>query len=236
MRTREQLQKRVVDDDEARHTRWTVCRLSRQRLTPPVVIDRLGQLYNKDALLEYLIKRTTKSTSEEEDHVARHIKSLKGDVRDAVLHPNPVPEDELGEAQYFPFACPISQRVMNGKHRFVCLWPCGCVASESALREMCSAKAKDAACPQCTKEFKADALWEGPSPDADVVWLYPPPETMEHLRAQLAQGKKKRKKGPDADTAKRAKAAVERDTRPRVNATAPGAYAVEQMRAKSSIT
>ncbi len=40
------------------YCRWTRCHLSGADLSPPCVIDELGTLYNKDALLEALLKKT----------------------------------------------------------------------------------------------------------------------------------------------------------------------------------
>lgn len=199
MRTKDTKAKAVVDDDEARHLRWTLCCLSRQTLQPPIMIDRLGQLYNKEALLEYMIRRASKSASESENEVARHIKSLKADVRQVTLHANPVKEAELGDIHYFPYACPLTQRVMNGKHKFVCLWPCGCVVSESGLRETCLAGQSKREliqpheCPQCAQAFRPDALvGQEPRWEADVVWLYPSPATRDALLAQrMARPKRK---------------------------------------------
>lgn len=240
MRTKAQATK-PVDRDEWRHTQWTLCRLSRRPLAAPVMVDRLGQLYTKEAVIEYLLRRSTKTTTGADDEVASHIRSLKvrcapwltphQDVRVAHLHPNPTPEAKLGETQYFPHACPLTQRVMNGQHRFVCLWPCGCVMSEAGLRETCAAtkKSASAACPVCATPFDASALWrDTPDVRADVVALYPDAATREQLRAQCQT--KKRKKAPDADTAKRARAALEGERLPEFNSAAPGAYAMAQVK------
>lgn len=202
MRTKDTSVRAAVDDEEARHSRWTLCCLSRQPLQPPVVIDRLGQLYNKEALLEYMIRRAKKAASASEHEVARHVKSVKADVREVTLHANPVREAERGDIHYFPYACPLTQRVMNGKHKFVCLWPCGCVVSETGLRETCLAGQSKReliqphACPQCAQAFRPDALVaEEPRWGADVVWLYPSRAARDALQAQR-QARSKRKAAP----------------------------------------
>ncbi|KAL4400652.1 Replication termination factor 2 [Malassezia pachydermatis] len=226
-----------------RHTQWTLCRISRQKLRAPIMIDRLGQLYNKEALIEYLLRKSTKTVSEAETKVAGHIRGLK-DVRQVQLHVNPTHEAAGGDALYYPYACPLTQRVMNGKHKFVCLWPCGCVMSETGLRETAfpgqKKRPEDKAttpCPQCGVLFGHDALWKDePSVDADLIWLYPPTATQAMLREQLvahaaASRKKRKAKQVDNDTTKRVRAAVDVDTTPSLNQTAPGAYAVQQVRA-----
>lgn len=40
-----------------RLTRWTTCALTGEPLAPPVVADYLGALYNKAAVLEFLLAR-----------------------------------------------------------------------------------------------------------------------------------------------------------------------------------
>ena len=54
----------------------------------------MGQLYNKEALLEYMIRRAKKAASASEHEVARHVKSVKADVRQVTLHANRVQEAE----------------------------------------------------------------------------------------------------------------------------------------------
>lgn len=200
------------DRDELRHSVWTLCRVSRHRLQAPVMLDRLGQLYNKDGLIEYLLRRSKHTATEAENLAARHIRGLK-DVRAVTLAPNPVREAERGEALYYPYACPLTQRPMNGKNKFVALWTCGCVLSEVGLRETAfpGAPRKEVAtptpCPQCGVPFQPAALWRAaPTVEDDVVALYPPPETQRALREQLAAQRKKRKSASsDADTPKRAR-------------------------------
>lgn len=40
-----------------RQTKWSICSLSGQPLHPPIVADFLGSLYNKEAVLEFLLGR-----------------------------------------------------------------------------------------------------------------------------------------------------------------------------------
>lgn len=45
------------DPSHERRARWTLCRLSRQPLKEPVVADDLGRMYNKEAVVNWLIDR-----------------------------------------------------------------------------------------------------------------------------------------------------------------------------------
>ncbi|RUO96966.1 Rtf2 RING-finger-domain-containing protein [Jimgerdemannia flammicorona] len=109
-------------------------------LESPVVSCALGKLYNRDAIIEYLLDRTAYGDG---DRICSHIDSIK-DVRTLTLTPNPTFNDtengptianhDLGLTSRF--VCPLSLKEMNGKQRFVYLETCGCVFSEQALKEV----------------------------------------------------------------------------------------------------
>ena len=66
--------------DKANQTRarWFYCALSKRKLQEPIVSCALGKIYNKDAILEFLLDR---STFGDGDTICGHIRSLK--VRDS---------------------------------------------------------------------------------------------------------------------------------------------------------
>ena len=147
---------------------------------------------------------------------------------------------------------------MNGRHTFVYLRPCGCVLSESGLRNVCAPGRKgkadgsesEQACPACSTPFRyAELDVAADDIDADVVWINPPADVQQTRRERLAAQRKraaaKRKQaraedaeGPKraegADAAKRARTACAADTRPALNANAPGALAAQQVRESQS--
>lgn len=43
---------RQVNPEEERLAKWTMCQLTGQPLTPPCVVDELGNLFNKDAVIQ----------------------------------------------------------------------------------------------------------------------------------------------------------------------------------------
>lgn len=47
-----------MNPEEERLARWTTCHISGELLQPPVVADRLGNLYNKEAVLQGLLSKT----------------------------------------------------------------------------------------------------------------------------------------------------------------------------------
>lgn len=227
---RTKVTEQVADKDEVRHSLWSQCRLTKKSLAPPIMVDRLGQLYNKEDVIEYLLRRAQNEATVVENRVAGHLRGLK-EVRTATMTRNPAAESSA-DKQYFPFVCPLTQRLLNGKIRAVCLWPCGCVLSEGGMRTTTglATLAKDehaVPCPVCTTPFDPALFVQGTaSVQTDVVALNPPEDEQAVLRDQLAQRKTKRKGAHDPAAAKRAKAAL-----PNLNEGAPGAYAANQVRA-----
>ena len=59
-----------MNPEEERLARWTTCHLSGELLSPPVVADGLGSIFNKEALLQALLDRTLPPGLE-------HIRGLK---------------------------------------------------------------------------------------------------------------------------------------------------------------
>ncbi|CAM6116389.1 unnamed protein product [Calypogeia fissa] len=124
------------DPYEAKLAKSTRCTMSAESLKPPCVMDYLGNLYNKEAVVQALL---TKSVPKKLRHV---LKGLK-DVIDIHLSsiPGVSPDDESAETK---FQCPITGSEFNGKFRFVALRGCGHVLSEKALKEV-----KTATCLVC---------------------------------------------------------------------------------------
>ncbi|XP_002523496.2 replication termination factor 2 [Ricinus communis] len=127
-----------VDPNEQRLSKWLNCALSNEPLMQPCVIDKLGNVFNKEALVEALIgKKLPKEFG--------YIKGLK-DMINIKLEPIPGEKEELYGAK---FHCPISGLEFNGKYKFYALKNCGHVLSAKALKEV-----KSSACLVCYKEFE----------------------------------------------------------------------------------
>ncbi|RXW19374.1 hypothetical protein EST38_g6470 [Candolleomyces aberdarensis] len=179
--------------DKANQTkaRWFYCALSKKRLQEPVVSCLLGKLYNKDAIIEYLLDKSAYGDGEE---ICGHIRSLK-DVKPLKLTPNSAPSTSNGDDENrASFVCSLTQKEMNGVQPFVYIYTCGCVFSQAGLRTVAgSPKEKEKQsesgdsptppaeesldlCPQCgTKYSRTD----------DVIPLNPSPEEEMALRAAM---------------------------------------------------
>ncbi|XP_029424048.1 replication termination factor 2 isoform X2 [Nannospalax galili] len=129
-----------VDKDAELVAQWNYCALSQEILRRPIVACELGRLYNKDAVIEFLLD---KSAEKALGKAASHIKSIKN-VTELKLSDNPAWEggrgntkgDRHDDLQRARFICPVVGLEMNGRHRFCFLRCCGCVFSERALKEI----------------------------------------------------------------------------------------------------
>jgi len=112
------------------------CALSKEALKPPIVCDKLGNIFNKESLLQALL---LKNLSE---GPFAHIRSIK-DLTDVHFTPNPsYSEDEKDQIvnneteQPSPFICSVTGYEFNGQYRFSILLSCGHVFTQKALREI----------------------------------------------------------------------------------------------------
>lgn len=165
--------------------KWKLCCLSQQPLRAPVVVCPLGRLYNKEALIEQLLRG--KSTS--------HIRSLKDVVTlrltenrsDASTLFGSTSTDSSSTASQWhtsAFVCPITGVEMCGTQPFSYLRQCGCVFSTRGLVELLQSSST---CPNCHKEGATRQ---------DVVALNPPEAVQQELLQELHRvrtAKRKRK-------------------------------------------
>lgn len=243
VRVREEGGKANVDPAVLARVLATTCALSRQSLRTPIVSDALGRLYNKDSVVKYLLQRAEgvarandkdkAAAGRSRDSVAGHLRGLK-DVQSVNLTPNPAYQsvdqssnDDLDAPA--PFICPLNQRELNGRHRFVYLKRCGCVMSESGLRatvadDVNGKKAKvgeadadrgKASCPVCGTDLSADCLGKKQvMPGGDVVVLNGTEAEVGALRMHMEQtreAEQARKK--EAKAAKAALAAAQKGSK-----------------------
>ncbi|WWC61981.1 uncharacterized protein I303_104568 [Kwoniella dejecticola CBS 10117] len=203
---------------------YILCALSKKPLSRPVVLDPLGKLYNKDAVLEYFIDKSKYGDGEQ---ICGHLKGIK-DLLTLNLTTNPeyAPPTATAVSQYTktPFICPLSMREMSGVIPFIAIKSCGCVFSDAALRGIIpsltkgisakkndqeltpeQAKAvvpqeskKEVACPNCGKSFD-------PTLASAIIPINSPKETQDLLLENLllsraaAKSSKKRKNAEKID-------------------------------------
>lgn len=163
-----------VDPNEMRLSKWLNCSLSNEPLRPPVVIDKLGNFFNKEALVEALLKKNMPKQF-------WYIKGLK-DMITVELTEIPGAE-EVGEVK---FQCPITGLEFNGKNRFFAIRSCGHVLSAKGFKEV-----KSSACLVCHKEFvESDKIViNGTEEEEKELW-----EKMLAEKANVKENGKKSKK------------------------------------------
>ncbi|CAH6776716.1 Rtf2 [Phodopus roborovskii] len=160
-----------VDKDAELVAQWNYCTLSQEILRRPIVACELGRLYNKDAVIEFLLD---KSAEKALGKAASHIRSIKN-VTELRLSDNPAWEGDKGntkgdkhdDLQRARFICPVVGLEMNGRHRFCFLRCCGCVFSERALKEIkaevCHTKTKKPKTAECVSKAGVTDDSAGPS-------------------------------------------------------------------------
>uniref|UniRef100_A0A8B9KK89 Replication termination factor 2 n=1 Tax=Astyanax mexicanus TaxID=7994 RepID=A0A8B9KK89_ASTMX len=173
-----------VDKNAELAAKWKYCALSQEKLRRPIVACELGKLYNKDAVIEYLLDKSAERPNIE---VAAHIRGIK-DVKELNLTENPAWEGErrntkgdcYEDMHCAMFICPVVGLEMNGKHKFCFLHTCGCVFSDRALREV-----KTEICHKCGDPFQED----------DIVVLNGTKEEQEKLQKTMEERRAKAKTG-----------------------------------------
>lgn len=92
--------------------------------------DSLGRLYNKDSILEWLLRRT-EAFGDGEETLGGRVKSLKDVVE---LKLEVVLEHSNGKSEQW--VCPMTRKELRPGIKAVYLVPCGHVFSEGTIREV----------------------------------------------------------------------------------------------------
>jgi hypothetical protein len=169
--------------------RWSQCPVSHKALVKPIVSDYSGDLYNKDAILQFLLPAEVSPIDKEEyeKFIQGRIKSLK----DVVEVHFEVEVDQTTKNERW--ICPITAKELGPSVKAVYLVPCGHAFSQEAITEM-----KAEQCSQCGTAYVArDVIPILPSTEADKDLVL---KRIEDLRSQSlthslkkAPGSKKRK-------------------------------------------
>jgi replication termination factor 2 len=133
---------------------WTSCPLSHKPLARPIVSDSAGNLYNKDAILKFLIPSEEvegiSSKADCEEILQGRVKGLRDVVElklevdtehtateTAKNNSNNNNNNNNGNGKMSErWICPITTKQLGPSVKSVYLVPCGHVFSEEAIREM----------------------------------------------------------------------------------------------------
>jgi len=175
--------KNIVSD-----TKWNYCSLSKKPLEPPLMADLAGKLYNREAILEYLLD---KSSYGDADILCPHIKSLKDLTLLKITQGQSASPSGASDKNEPRIICPITMREMNGKSNFIFSKSCGCVISEAAIKEM-----GRECCLQCNQK----------TVESDFVKINPPKEEQDSiLETLLLKRTRKKRNAADAEDAENKK-------------------------------
>eukprot|EP00040_Diaphanoeca_grandis_P011820 m.60567 g.60567 ORF g.60567 m.60567 type:complete len:288 (+) comp22855_c0_seq1:164-1027(+) len=132
-----------MDPKLALDAKWQHCRLSSEPLVPPIVACELGRLYNKTAIIEFLLNK--KSQPSDKIELMQHVRGLK-DLTELKLTKTPDyvsisnSNHDRGKAQW---CCPLSNLEMNGFNGFKFVKGVGTTVSDRALKEVTNAAGED---------------------------------------------------------------------------------------------
>jgi len=158
----------------SRIERWKNCALTNQRLRKPIVCCGIGNLYNKESLLEALQQAKINKTQLRPGF--HHITRYK-DVINCNL--------TMKSGNTAPFVCPFSGANGNGSHRFVCVRQCGCLFAKAALDNLKGDVKKN--CLVCEKPLLGTDSYE-------LIPLFGSEEEQDKLRKLLEAREPKKKK------------------------------------------
>ena len=114
---------------------WSTCALSHEPLRLPVVSDALGTLYNKDAVIDYLLNVGKEGGEVEKAELEKRGEAFKDrlrglrDVVEVCFH-----TEGLGDSQRW--VCPVTGKALGPGARAVYLVPCGHAFGEAVFKEM----------------------------------------------------------------------------------------------------
>ncbi|RMZ92522.1 hypothetical protein DV736_g217, partial [Chaetothyriales sp. CBS 134916] len=169
--------------------RWSQCPVSHTALVRPVVSDYAGDLYNKDAIIQFLLPAEVSPVdkAEYDKFIQGRVTSLK-DVVEVIFETE---HDSVAKTDRW--ICPITSKVLGPAVKAVYIVPCGHAFSHEAIKEMQAEQ-----CSQCGAAYQSrDIIPILPSTDAEKAQVQ---ERIGSLRAQglthslkKAPGSKKRK-------------------------------------------
>ena len=168
-----------IDPNEQRLSKWTTCALSFEPLRHPCVVDRLGNVFNKQALVEALLGKKL-------PEAFGHIRGLKDMVPIQLSVIPGLESDNGGEGAGARYQCPITGLEFNGKYRFFAIKICGHVLSAKALKEV-----QSSACLVCYEGFNEEDKIPINGNEEEVAALR---ERMEEERAKAREKKAKKVK------------------------------------------
>ncbi|KAF2661247.1 DUF602-domain-containing protein [Lophiostoma macrostomum CBS 122681] len=180
-----------VRNEQQEHA-WSHDPLTRRPLSRPVVSDSAGILYNKDSVIEHLLKEEGDAQKVEwEKTLQSRVKGLK-DVVEVKFEVDEEKKEESARGE--KWVCPITGKELGPGAKAVYLVPCGHAFAGSVVKEV-----QGSACLQCNESYaENDVVAILPTEDRDIARLTLRMKTLKekgltHALKKEKGGKKKRK-------------------------------------------
>ncbi|OCL05809.1 DUF602-domain-containing protein [Glonium stellatum] len=183
---------------------WNTDPLTRKPLARPVVSDAAGKLYNKDAILEYLLPADDGGAKKLEDEkvLEGRVRSLKDVVEVKFeIEVGGVESVNGGVERAERWVCPITRRELGPGAKAVYLVPCGHAFAGSVVKEV-----SGETCLQCNEPYaENDVIPILPTAPTDIARLSLRMKTLKEKglthSLKKASGSKKRKKNAEKEAA-----------------------------------
>ena len=127
-------QVKEIQSEQQEHY-WSTCALSHQPLSLPVISDALGTLYNKDAVLSYLLNVGSDGGEVVKEELERRGEAFKDRLR-GLRDVIEVRFQTEGAGKSQRWVCPVTGKPLGPGTRAVYLVPCGHAFAETVLKEM----------------------------------------------------------------------------------------------------
>ncbi|KAI9766443.1 MAG: hypothetical protein M1840_006550 [Geoglossum simile] len=185
---------------------WTTCPLSQKPLATPIVSDSSGKLYNKDAVLEFLLPAGDgtpgRIKSDNEEVLEGRVKSIRDvvEVKFEVVKETSSVQRGGNIRKVEKWVCPIARKELGPGVRAVYLVPCGHAFSEAAVKEVSTET-----CLQCNTPFTSvQVIPILPTLPADITRLAVRINSLKesgltHSLKKVPGSSKKRKKNIDKE-------------------------------------
>ena len=127
---------------------WSTCMITQELLATPVVADCMGFLYNKAAILEYLLPSDDPDVEQLKFDQSKLLGGRVKTMRDVVELRLQEEEDKDAKRRW---VCPISNKELGASVRSSYIVPCGHVFADVALKAV-----SDEKCLQCNEPYAAE--------------------------------------------------------------------------------
>jgi hypothetical protein len=131
-------EKKIKQNIRRNYEKEITCDMSREKLNPPVVICKLGFIFNKEILIKRLLEKSIPVEF-------RYLKKLK-DVKQ--VNDESILKDKI--TNEYKLVCALTKEEYIGNKNFVFFFKCGCLISCKYNKLIEDKSSKEVSCPNCS--------------------------------------------------------------------------------------